>query len=61
MNKKWEPHISCLPETHPPHNKRLGFIKARIDLIKPILGPQGPKTRNQPQGKNSNTLKFMEI
>ena len=36
-------------------------IQENPNHIKQFLGPQGTETRNQPQGKNSKTLKFMEI
>ena len=36
-------------------------IQENGNHIKHFLGPQGTETRNQPQGKNSKTLKFMEI
>ena len=36
-------------------------IQKNWNHIKHFLWPQGPETRNQPQGKNSETLKLMEI
>ena len=36
-------------------------IQENWNHINYFLRPQGSETRNQPQGKNSKTLKFMEI
>ena len=36
-------------------------IHENCNHIKHFLEPQGPETRNQPQGKNSKTLKCMKI
>ena len=34
---------------------------SNIEIISSIFSDHGTGTRNQPQGKNSKTLKFMEI
>ena len=47
-----------------PHNRtqnQAQQVQENWNDIKHFLWPQGTETRNQPQGKKSKTLKFMEI
>ena len=43
------------------HKTSLNKFKKIEIIYQAFLGPQGPEIRNQPQGKSSKTLKFMEI
>ena len=42
------------------HKTSLNKFK-EIEIISNFIRPQGPETRNQPQGKNSKTLRIMQI